>query len=45
LRTYNGCGHLYGLDQPLVMQCLNWLAQVARFDLGTSFGSHQPVMQ
>jgi ABC-type dipeptide/oligopeptide/nickel transport system permease component len=37
--------HLYGLDQPLVFQYFNWLAQLICFDLGVSFGSHQPVFQ
>jgi peptide/nickel transport system permease protein len=37
--------HLYGLDQPLVFQYVNWLAQLIRLDLGVSFGSHQPVLQ
>ena len=37
--------HLYGLDQPLVLQYINWLAQLVRLDLGVSFGSHQPVLQ
>jgi peptide/nickel transport system permease protein len=37
--------HLYGLDQPLVFQYVNWLAQLVRLDLGVSFGSHQPVLQ
>jgi len=37
--------HLYGLDQPLVLQYFNWLAQLIRLDLGVSFGSHQPVLQ
>jgi peptide/nickel transport system permease protein len=36
--------HLYGLDQPLVFQYVNWLAQLIRLDLGVSFGSHQPVL-
>src|SRR5262249_47878409 len=37
--------HLYGLDQPLVFQYVNWLAQLIRLDLGVSFSSHQPVLQ
>src|SRR5262249_30215605 len=37
--------HQYGLDQPLVFQYVNWLAQLVRLDLGVSFGSHQPVFQ
>jgi ABC-type dipeptide/oligopeptide/nickel transport system permease component len=36
--------HLYGLDQPLVVQYLNWLAQLAQLDFGVSFSSHQPVL-
>jgi peptide/nickel transport system permease protein len=37
--------HLYGLDQPLVLQYVNWLAQIVRLDFGVSFSSHQPVME
>jgi peptide/nickel transport system permease protein len=37
--------HLYGLDQPLVLQYVNWLSQLVRLDLGVSFASHQPVLQ
>jgi peptide/nickel transport system permease protein len=37
--------HLYGLDLPLPVQYFNWLSQLARLDLGVSFGSHQPVLQ
>jgi peptide/nickel transport system permease protein len=37
--------HLYGLDQPLVLQYVTWLAQLIRLDLGVSFASHQPVLQ
>ncbi len=37
--------HLYGLDQPMPQQYLAWLAQLARFDFGTSFTSHQPVLR
>jgi peptide/nickel transport system permease protein len=37
--------HLYGLDQPVVFQYVNWLAQLLRLDFGVSFGSHQPVLQ
>src|SRR5215831_12998377 len=37
--------HLYGLDQPLVLQYVNWLAQIIRLDFGVSFSSHQPVME
>jgi peptide/nickel transport system permease protein len=37
--------HQYGLDQPLPVQYLKWLGNVARGDLGTSFAYKQPVMK
>ena len=37
--------HLYGLDQPLIVQYFNWLSQLVRLDFGVSFSSHQPVLQ
>lgn len=33
-----------GLDRPLYIQYLDWLARVARFDLGDSFVDGQPVV-
>ena len=33
----------YGLDQPLPQQFWNYVSQLARFDLGTSFVDGQPV--
>jgi peptide/nickel transport system permease protein len=35
---------LYGLDDPLPVQYLNWLKRLARLDLGTSFRDQRPVM-
>ncbi len=35
----------YGLDQPLAVQLLHYLAQVARLDLGFSMRSNMPVLQ
>ncbi|MSQ15010.1 MAG: ABC transporter permease [Dehalococcoidia bacterium] len=32
-----------GLDQPILIQYLNWLSKLMRFDLGTSFFANQPV--
>ena len=35
---------LYGLDQPLHVQYVNWLDRLVRFDFGTSMsGDHRPV--
>jgi len=34
-----------GLDQPLIVQYVSFLANAARGDFGTSFRSHQPVTQ
>ncbi|PIC63463.1 nickel ABC transporter permease subunit NikB [Sporosarcina sp. P13] len=33
-----------GLDQPLIMQYVQWLANVLQFDFGTSFISKRPVV-
>ena len=35
----------YGLDQPLVMQYLRWLANLLRGDMGRSFQWNQPVTE
>lgn len=35
----------YGLDQPLPLQFVYWLAQVVQGDLGRSITSNEPVMQ
>lgn len=35
---------LYGLDQPLHVQYLNWLKRFVRFDFGTSFKDDRPVL-
>lgn len=35
--------HELGLDRPLLVQFLSYLAGVARGDLGTSYTSHRPV--
>ena len=37
--------HLYGLDQPIYVQYLNWLLQVAQLNFGDSFVTHRPVME
>ena len=34
-----------GLDQPLILQYLNWLGNAVQFDFGNSFSSGKPVMQ
>lgn len=36
--------HLYGLDQPLIIQYLKWLKNALVFDLGYSFQYHAPVL-
>ena len=36
---------LYGLDQPLYQQYVNWLWQVLQGDLGMSLRTRQPVLQ
>src|SRR5262245_38527224 len=33
----------YGLDRPLPAQYIEWLASLARGDLGKSFTTHEPV--
>jgi peptide/nickel transport system permease protein len=35
---------LYGMDQPLHVQYLQWLGRLARFDFGLSFRDQQPVL-
>lgn len=37
--------HQYGLDQPIYIQYLNWLLQVAQLNFGNSFVTHRPVME
>jgi peptide/nickel transport system permease protein len=37
--------HDLGLDQPLHVQYLTWLAELARGDLGKSIRTHQPVVE
>ncbi len=36
---------IYGLDQPLYLQYINWLSRLARFDFGRSFGDNRPVTE
>ncbi|MBI3021485.1 MAG: ABC transporter permease, partial [Candidatus Omnitrophica bacterium] len=36
---------LYGLDQPLRVQYLNWLGRLARADFGRSFLDDRPVTE
>ena len=36
--------HAFGLDRPLPLQYLSWLASFVRLDWGWSFASHQPVL-
>src|SRR2546427_9666665 len=36
--------HAFGLDQPVPVQYLNWLAKFVVGDWGYSFISHQPVL-
>jgi peptide/nickel transport system permease protein len=33
----------YGLDQPLYVQYVRWMANIVQGDLGLSFSSNQPV--
>jgi peptide/nickel transport system permease protein len=35
---------LYGMDDPVHVQYLNWLGRLARFDLGRSFRDQRPVI-
>ena len=37
--------HQYGLDQPLYIQYVNWLIQVAQLNFGNSFVTHRPVLE
>jgi len=36
---------IYGLDQPLYLQYINWLSRLARFDFGRSFGDNRRVTE
>ena len=36
---------LYGLDQPILVQLWQWLADLARFRFGTSISLRQPVLE
>jgi peptide/nickel transport system permease protein len=36
---------IYGLDKPLHIQYINWLAKLVRFDFGRSFGDNRPVTE
>src|SRR6266511_999672 len=36
--------HAFGLDQPLPLQYLAWLAQFVQLDWGYSYVQHQPVL-
>ncbi len=42
---YNEILHQLGLDLPLWKQYLNYLWQLAHFDLGTSFVTNRPVLE
>ena len=35
----------YGLDQPIYVQYLHWLGNLARGDWGTSYVAHRPVLE
>jgi peptide/nickel transport system permease protein len=35
----------YGLDQPVYVQYLSWLGNLARGDWGTSYVAHRPVLE
>lgn len=37
--------HVYGLDKPLPMQYVDWMANVLRFDFGQSFIYHRDAAQ
>src|SRR5204863_4547945 len=37
--------HEFGLDRPLPMQYAEYVAQVAKGDLGTSLTTHEPVLE
>ncbi|MDU0201087.1 MULTISPECIES: ABC transporter permease [Paenibacillus] len=43
--TYQALRHELGLDQPIVIQYVNWLGKVLRGDLGMSITDHVPVIQ
>lgn len=36
---------LYGLDKPVYVQYLKWLARIVTFDFGDSLVDHRPVME
>ncbi len=36
---------LYGLDKPLHVQYVSWLAKIIRMDFGRSFGDDRPVVE
>ncbi len=36
---------LYGLDKPLHVQYISWLAKIIRMDFGRSFGDDRPVVE
>src|SRR5437660_12263978 len=36
--------HAFGLDQPLPLQYVTWLAAFVRLDWGYSFASHPPLL-
>ncbi|MGH8067140.1 MAG: ABC transporter permease [Candidatus Entotheonellia bacterium] len=37
--------HEYGLDQPLIVQYVRWLARLAQGDWGRSIFTHRPVLE
>jgi peptide/nickel transport system permease protein len=37
--------HQYGLDQPIPLQYMNWIGNLARGDLGRSYFTHRPVIE
>lgn len=37
--------HLYGLDQPIIVQYFHWISRVIRFDLGRSYVYRSPVSE
>ncbi|MCY9659287.1 ABC transporter permease [Paenibacillus chondroitinus] len=43
--SYQTLRHELGLDQPIVIQYVNWLGKVLRGDLGMSITDHVPVIQ
>jgi len=42
-QTINSLRHVYGLDQPLPVRYLHWLAGIMRGQMGESFFYHAPV--